>query len=167
MDGVTAARHIRASAETLQIKHPYLPCRHFSQTRRNIPPGATLLTAPCRNPPTALNCTAPCKRALAALPDARNRYTALVVTVGKPPTRHLATLMRAAAREINHLILAYGSCREGGDIETALHCRKAIMSVAASFEITGLRNLLKRHDDDGTWPSVADLICETKRWNIH
>lgn len=167
MDGVTAARHIRASAEPCK-QTPILALSAFLADSTENSVWRDAFDSALPKPANSGELQRAMQRALAALPETQKHVTPhwSSLAANLPPGT-LATLMKAAAREINHLVLAYGSCRESGDVETAMHCRKAIKSVAASFEITGLRDLLKRHDDDGTWPSVADLISETNRWNLH
>lgn len=167
MDGVTAARHIRASATPCR-ETPILALSAFLADSTEHSAWRDAFDSALPKPANSNELQRAMQRALAAskdnAPTSTPHWSSLSANL---PPGTLATLMKAAAREINHLILAYGSCRESGDVETALHCRKGIKSVAASFDITGLRNLLRRHEDDGTWPSVADLLSETRNWNIH
>ena len=57
--------------------------------------------------------------------------------------------------------------REVGDLDTANHCRKALQSVAGSFEVDGLKTLLQRHDQDQTWPTSAELLHAAAQWQMH
>jgi CheY-like chemotaxis protein len=171
MDGVTAARHIRASAAPCR-ETPILALSAFlaDSTEQSIWRDAFDSALP--KPANSNELHRALQRVLsarqitpaAATPDVPAHWANLSSSL---PAGTLAILMQAAAREINHLILAYGSCREGGDMETALHCRKALKSVAGSFAIIGLRDLLKRHEEDCSWPSVPELLEEARRWKLH
>lgn len=171
MDGVTAARHIRASAEPCR-ETPILALSAFLADSTEHSVWRDAFDSALPKPANSNELHLAMQRVLNARQLTPNTATPEVPAhwanlSSSLPAGTLAILMQAAAREINHLVLAYGSCRESGDLDTAMHCRKAIKCVAASFDITGLRNLLKRHEEDGTWPSVPDLIEEAARWKIH
>jgi CheY-like chemotaxis protein len=166
MDGVTAARNIRASAAPCK-EVPILALSAFlaDSTEHSVWRDAfdSALPKPANSNELQramqLALTSKKKPEAAAVPH----WTMLSTSL---PPGTLAMLVKAAAKEMNHLIIAYGACREAGDTDTAMHCRKSLKSVASSFEVAGLQTLLKRHDDDATWPSAADLLAEASRWQL-
>jgi hypothetical protein len=83
------------------------------------------------------------------------------------PPGVLANLRAAALKEMNHLILAYVSCTAAGDKDTANHCRKALKSVAASFEFSELSKLLALYEASNTAPPGHELLAVVQRWHLH
>jgi CheY-like chemotaxis protein len=170
MDGVTAARNIRAKAGPCR-ETPILAMSAFLADSTEHCVWRDAFDSALPKPANGNELQMAMQRVLSAKKVAVQEtasastphWTMLSTSL---PAGTLAILMKAAAREINHLILAYSSCREVGDIETANHCRKALKSVAASFEVTSLLLLLKRHEQDNTWPESAVLLHEAAQWTM-
>jgi CheY-like chemotaxis protein len=168
MDGVTAARNIRAKAGPCR-ETPILAMSAFlaDSTENCIWRDAfdSALPKPANSNELQLAMQKLLLVKTAKIPAPSTPHWTMLSNSLPPGT--LASLMKAAAREINHLVLAYGACRDVGDIETANHCRKALKSVASSFEIDGLKSLLQRHDEDQTWPTSAELLQAAAQWKMH
>jgi CheY-like chemotaxis protein len=173
MDGVTAARNIRANAAPCR-ETPILALSAFLADSTEHSVWRDAFDSALPKPANSNELQMAMHRLLSEKPaytttpkassDAVPHWALLANSL---PAGTLSILVKAAAREVNHLILAYGSCREGGDMETANHCRKALKSVAASFEIMGLLNLLKRHEQENTWPHSSELLQEAQQWQLH
>lgn len=174
MDGVTAARNIRAKAGPCR-ETPILAMSAFlaDSTEHCIWRDAFDSALP---KPANSNELQMAMQKLLSAKTVKTLETPETLKTSTPhwtmlsnslPPGTLANLMKAAAREINHLILAYSTCREVGDIDTANHCRKALKSVASSFEVDGLKTLLQRHDQDQTWPTSAELLHAAAQWQMH
>jgi CheY-like chemotaxis protein len=164
MDGVTAARHIRASA---------LPCRNTpilalsaflaDSTEHSVWRDAFDSALP--KPANSNELQRAMRKVLATKLEPANTISEHWGLLARSlPSGTLSILTKAAEREMQHLILAYGSCLESGDTETAQHCRKAI---ATSFEAYGLLEVLQRHEADATWPKSDLLLREAGRWRVH
>jgi CheY-like chemotaxis protein len=169
MDGVTAARNIRAKADLCR-ETPILAMSAFLADSTEHCQWRDAFDSALPKPANGNELQQAMQRVL----DSRKspvensgsvRHWALLSNSLPPGT--LAVLMQAAAREINHLILAYSSCRDVGDMDTAQHCRKALKSVAVSFEVGDLLTLLTRHDEDRTWPETAALLKAAALWKLH
>jgi CheY-like chemotaxis protein len=167
MDGVTAARHIRASA---------LPCRNTpilalsaflaDSTEHSVWRDAFDSALP--KPANSNELQRAMRKVLAIKLEPADTISAHWSLLARSlPSGTLSILTKAAEREMQHLILAYGSCLEGGDSETAQHCRKALKAIAISFEAHGLLELLQRHETDATWPKSELLLKEAGRWRVH
>jgi CheY-like chemotaxis protein len=170
MDGVTAARHIRASA---------VPCRHTpilalsaflaDSTEDSVWRDAFDSALP--KPANSNELQRAMRKVLDAASVQANENIAQKsywkLLAGSLPNGTLTILARAAEREMEHLILAYGSCVESGDRETAHHCRKALKAIATSFEAKALLDLLQQHEDEKTWPSTSALLLEAGCWRVH
>jgi CheY-like chemotaxis protein len=162
MDGVTAARNIRAKASHCS-ETPILALSAFLADSTEHSVWRDAFDSALPKPANSNELQRAMQKALSAKParGSTPQWSALAQSL---PPGILANLTKAAAREISHLILAYDSCRVTGDSETAQHCCKAIKSVAASFEVRGLLALLKRHDSAQTWPTTAELLEEATNW---
>lgn len=171
MDGVTAARNIRAQAEPCR-ETPILAMSAFlaDSTEHSVwrdafdsalpkPANSNELQKAMRN---ALELRKPAAKP-ASSPAVLN-WNQLASSL-PPGTR--ANLVRAASKEMQHLILAYGSCREAGDFETANHCQKALKAVALSFEVVPLHALLTEYEALGTPPQAKDLLAIAATWQAH
>lgn len=167
MDGVTAARHIRASA---------LPCRNTpilalsaflaDSTEHSVWRDAFDSALP--KPANSNELQRAMRKVLETRLEPANTISAHWSLLARSlPSGTLSILTKAAEREMQHLILAYGSCLESGDSETAQHCRKALKAIATSFEAHGLLELLQRHEADATWPKSDLLLREAGRWRVH
>jgi CheY-like chemotaxis protein len=167
MDGVTAARNIRAKAWPCR-ETPILAMSAFLADSTEHSVWRDAFDSALPKPANSNELQMAMQRVLDKKPAQAAVTTPHweMLSTSLPPGT-LSILMKAAAREINHLILAYSSCREAGDIETANHCRKAVKGVAASFEVTGLLDLLTSHEKAGTWPESAELLTEAAQWKMH
>jgi CheY-like chemotaxis protein len=172
MDGVTAARNIRAGTGPCR-ETPILAMSAFLADSTEHCVWRDAFDSALPKPANSNELQLAMQKVLSAFPANNQKSTAsqtvphwTMLSNSLPPGT-LRFLMKAAAREINHLILAYGSCRDAGDIDTALHCRKALKSVATSFEVDDLMALLKRHDADQTWPKATDLLQAAAAWQLH
>jgi CheY-like chemotaxis protein len=170
MDGVTAARHIRASAVPCRDT-PILALSAFlaDSTEHSIWRDAFDSALP--KPANSNELQRAMRQVLADAPRREapesSRTSHWQLLASNLPHGTLTILARAAEREMEHLILAYGSCMEGGDTETAHHCRKALKAIAVSFEAKALLQMLQHHEDERTWPSSSALLLEAGRWRIH
>jgi CheY-like chemotaxis protein len=162
MDGVTAARNIRAKASHCS-ETPILALSAFLADSTEHSVWRDAFDSALPKPANSNELQKAMHKALNGRP-ARNPVPQWSTLSQSLPPGVLANLNRAAAREINHLVLAYDSCRITGDTETARHCRNSIKCVAASFEVYGLLTLLKKHDLAGTWPTTAELLAEAGKW---
>ncbi len=169
MDGVTAARNIRAKAGPCR-ETPILAMSAFLADStehcvwRDAFDSALPKPANSKELQLAMQRVLSTKSAEGQTAESVRHWKMLTTSL---PPGTLSVLMKAAAREINHLILAYGSCRDVGDLDTAQHCRKALKSVASSFEVSELMAVLKRHDEDQTWPDSAVLLKAAALWKLH
>jgi CheY-like chemotaxis protein len=166
MDGVTAARHIRASAAPCK-ETPILALSAFLADSTEHSVWRDAFDSALPKPANSNELQRALRKALLPKQPVATVVPHWSALSSSLPPGTLAMLVKAASREINHLVLAYGSCRESGDADTASHCRKALKSVAASFEITDLLTMLKRHEQEGTWPETADMLAVANRWHIH
>jgi CheY-like chemotaxis protein len=170
MDGVTAARHIRASAVPCR-NTPILALSAFlaDSTEHSIWRDAFDSALP--KPANSNELQRAMHRVLSGKRDAQvPKVTSQAhwsLLARSLPSGTLSMLIKAAEREMQHLILAYGSCLESGDCETAQHCRKALKAIASSFEAQALLDLLQQHDVADTWPKSDALLLEAGRWRVH
>ena len=164
MDGVTAARNIRASADLCR-ETPILALSAFlaDSTEHSVWRDAfdSALPKPANSNELhkamhkALQGRVPTTPKSAQAPLAHWQMLS-----NSLPPGVLNNLKAAAAKEINHLILAYSSCRSAGDADTANHCRHAMKSVASSFEITSVLELLAQPELD-----AGLLLQAAKSWS--
>ncbi len=166
MDGVTAARNIRADAGPCR-ETPILAMSAFLADSTEHCVWRDAFDSALPKPANSNELQLAMQRVLTHKDKQNNTSVPhWSVLANSLPPGTLSMLTKAAAREINHLILAYGSCRDVGDDETARHCRKALKSVAASFEVETLLVLLRRHDDDQTWPQSSCLLVAAAQWAL-
>lgn len=170
MDGVTAARHIRASAVPCR-NTPILALSAFlaDSTEHSVWRDAfdSALPKPANSNELQRAMRKVLSDATQSLPVDTSQQSHWRLLAESLPTGTLAILKKAAEREMQHLILAYGSCLESGDTETAQHCRKALKAIASSFEARTLLDMLQQHDVEKTWPSSVALLQEAGRWRLH
>jgi CheY-like chemotaxis protein len=165
MDGVTAARNIRATADLCR-ETPILALSAFLADSTEHSVWRDAFDSALPKPANSNELHKAMHRALqgrekpkiAAQPVQAHWQ---MMTNSLPPGV-LANLKAAAAKEMHHLILAYVSCRNAGDSETANHCRNAIKSVATSFEINAVLEALKSADVQG-----EDLLHAAKSWKLN
>jgi CheY-like chemotaxis protein len=163
MDGVTAARNIRAKAKHCS-QTPILALSAFLADSTETSVWRDAFDSALPKPANSNELQKAMHRALNAKPTKAGASPHWSMLAGSLPAGTLAILTKAAAREIHHLTLAYDSCRISGDIDTAKHCRRAMTSIAASFEMMELFNLLKGHETADTWPVTKDLLVATAQW---
>ncbi len=167
MDGVTAARNIRASA-TLCKETPILALSAFLADSTEHSVWRDAFDSALPKPANSNELHKAMKLALQGrqppAPTVSVHWQMLTTSL---PPGVLANLRSAAAKEMNHLILAYASCRAAGDNETANHCCKALKNVAKSFEFTELVNVLESHEANGAAPESVDLLAIASTWNVH
>lgn len=169
MDGVTAARNIRANSGPCR-ETPILALSAFLADSTEHCVWRDAFDSALPKPANSNELQLAMQRLLTVkLVEGQTAETVQhwkMLTTSLPPGT-LSVLMKAAAREINHLILAYSSCRNVGDLDTAQHCRKALKIVASSFEVGELMAVLKHHDEDQTWPETAVLLKAAALWKLH
>jgi CheY-like chemotaxis protein len=167
MDGVTAARNIRATAELCR-ETPILALSAFlaDSTEHSVWRDAfdSALPKPANSNELqkALSRVLRSRESLVVAPHANWQMLA-----GSLPAGVLANLRAAALKEMNHLILAHAACVVAGDADTAGHCCKVLKRVALSFEVRDLIALLDKHETAQTQPSDKDLIGVVNRWATH
>jgi CheY-like chemotaxis protein len=166
MDGVTAARNIRATAEHCR-ETPILALSAFLADSTEHSVWRDAFDSALPKPANSNELHKAMARALqgrtAAKPVAQPHWQMLASSL---PAGVLANLKAAAAKEMHHLILAHDSCRAAGDTETAKHCCKALMNVAKSFEFKELSAFMARHDEAHTAPASAEMLSLVKAWNL-
>jgi CheY-like chemotaxis protein len=164
MDGVTAARNIRATADLCR-ETPILALSAFLADSTEHCVWRDAFDSALPKPANSNELHKALHRALqgravpkatATLPQAHWQ-----MLTNSLPAGILANLKAAAAKEMQHLILAFVSCGNAGDIETANHCRSAIKNVATSFEIVAVLEALKSIDVQG-----SDLLDAANSWAI-
>lgn len=166
MDGVTAARHIRAEA---------LPCRETpilalsaflaDSTEHSVWRDAFDSALP--KPANSNELQKAMRRVLNARKvavEAIVQNTHWDTLSNNLPPGTLSILVKAAAKEMQHLILAYGSCREAGDIETAAHCRKALHGVATSFDVRPILESLEFSQSQFSGPDLKKMLGQVESW---
>jgi CheY-like chemotaxis protein len=167
MDGVTAARNIRASADLCR-ETPILALSAFlaDSTEHSVWRDAfdSALPKPANSNELQKAMQLALQGREVAIPKQQPDWQMLTNNL---PPGVLANLRAAAMKEMNHLILARASCLAAGDFETANHCCKALKSIAASFEFTELRNYLRQHEAVNSSPLTQDLIALIASWRIH
>lgn len=164
MDGVTAARNIRAAAGLCR-ETPILALSAFLADSTEHSVWRDAFDSALPKPANSNELQKAMQQALKArdVVEPTQQPHWQILTNNLPPGV-LANLRAAALKEMNHLILAYASCTAAGDKETAIHCRKAMMSVAQSFEFTEMTKCLTRHETVNTTPESAELLTLTKHW---
>jgi CheY-like chemotaxis protein len=167
MDGVTAARHIRASAVPCR-NTPILALSAFLADSTEHSVWRDAFDSALPKPANSNELQRAMRKVLATKLEPASSISAHWSLLARSlPSGTLSILTKAAEREMQHLILAYGSCLESGDSETAQHCRKALKAIATSFEAHGLLELLQQHEADATWPESELLLKEAGRWRVH
>jgi CheY-like chemotaxis protein len=167
MDGVTAARHIRASAVPCR-NTPILALSAFLADSTEHSVWRDAFDSALPKPANSNELQRAMRKVLATKLEPASSISAHWSLLARSlPSGTLSILTKAAEREMQHLILAYGSCLESGDSETAQHCRKALTAIATSFEAHGLLELLQQHEADATWPESELLLKEAGRWRVH
>jgi CheY-like chemotaxis protein len=164
MDGVTAARNIRATADLCR-ETPILALSAFlaDSTEHSVWRDAfdSALPKPANSNELQKAMQQALKTRHVVEPTQQAHWQ--ILTTSLPPGV-LANLRAAALKEMNHLILAHASCAAAGDKETAAYCRRALKSVAASFEFTEMTKCLTRHEEVKTTPEATELLSLTKHW---
>ncbi len=167
MDGVTAARNIRATADLCR-ETPILALSAFLADSTEHSIWRDAFDSALSKPANSNELHKAMQRALGGRKlDDEKSPTHWQLLANSLPAGVLANLRAAALKEMNHLILAYASCRAAGDTDTANHCRKALKSVAASFAFNELANLLKLHDNANTAPKAEELLAVITAWRVH
>jgi CheY-like chemotaxis protein len=166
MDGVTAARNIRASA-SLNKEVPILAMSAFLADSTEHSVWRDAFDSALPKPANSNELQRAMQKALLSKKATTADVPHWRMLSESLPPGALSMLVKAAAKEMQHQILAYGACREAGDLETAMHCRKSLKKIATSFEATALHAVLSRHDNDGTWPSNSDLLHAAQSWQTH
>jgi CheY-like chemotaxis protein len=167
MDGVTAARNIRATADLCR-ETPILALSAFlaDSTEHSVWRDAFDSALPKPANSNEL------QKAMQIALQGREPATAKQLPHWQMLTNHLprgvlANLRAAALKEMNHLILAYASCSVAGDRDTANHCRRVLKNVATSFEFSELSQMLTQHETAKTEPDAAMLLALVKQWRVH
>jgi CheY-like chemotaxis protein len=159
MDGVTAARNIRAKADANKGV-PILALSAFLADSTEHSVWRDAFDSALPKPANSNELHRAMHRALASKPNASSSQQHWALLTNSLPPGVLANLKAAAAKEMHHLIVAHASCREAGDKETALHCRKALLSVAKSFEVSAVLEMM-----DGDVLEAGKLLSAVKAWN--
>jgi CheY-like chemotaxis protein len=166
MDGVTAARNIRATADLCR-ETPILALSAFLADSTEHSVWRDAFDSALPKPANSNELHKAMQMALNGRPVTAEKPQAnWQLLAANLPAGVLANLRAAALKEMNHLILAYASCMSAGDKDTANHCRKVLKSVASSFEFAELSKLLEQHDKANTAPSGQDLVVVVKRWIV-
>ncbi len=168
MDGVTAARNIRATADLCR-ETPILALSAFlaDSTEHSVWRDAfdSALPKPANSNELhkAMQLALQSRKEILEAPPQQHWQ----LLSNSLPAGVLANLRAAALKEMNHLILAFASCSVAGDVDTANHCRKALKSVAASFEFKELADILALHERANTQPTAQDLFAVVNGWIVH
>lgn len=138
MDGVTAARCIRAE-QTPCTGVPILALSAFLADSTEHSHWRDAFDSALPKPANSNELQTAMQRALAGRPQPSPAALAgpapTWVEFGRAlPRGTLAMLVRAAAQELNHLVLVYASCLEAGDAAAVSECRGTLRKVAASFQ---------------------------------
>jgi CheY-like chemotaxis protein len=167
MDGVTAARHIRAEAKPCR-ETPILALSAFlaDSTEHSVWRDAfdSALPKPANSNELqiAMHKALGARNSASSAPSKTDHWDMLSTHL---PAGTLAILVKAAAKEMQHLCLAYGSCVEAGDLETAAHCKKALRGVATSFSIRPILQLLDSEKPDAK-SDTAQLMQAIAQWHL-
>jgi CheY-like chemotaxis protein len=167
MDGVTAARQIRAEANLCR-ETPILALSAFlaDSTEHSVWRDAfdSALPKPANSNELQKALDLALKGQERFAPKQHPDWQMLSQSL---PPGVLANLRAAALKEMNHLILAYASCLLAGDKDTASHCCKALKNIATSFEFTELSTVLAQHEASKTAPSGQLLLAVVQAWQLH
>lgn len=167
MDGVTAARNIRATANLCR-ETPILALSAFLADSTEHSVWRDAFDSALPKPANSNELQKAMQRALLGrAPNKPKQQQHWQILSNNLPPGVLANLRAAALKEMNHLILAYASCFAAGDKDTANHCRKALKSIATSFEFAELSQLLASHESANTAPDVAELLGLVMHWRLH
>lgn len=167
MDGVTAARFIRADAELCRGA-PILALSAFlaDSTEHSVWRDAF---------DSALPKPANSNELQRAMKAAMGKQNAKPVNPFKPtvgwvdfgrnlPRGTVSMLVKVAHEEMLHLILALASCLEAGDLENAERCLQGLKSVAASFDVSELSTLIANADMKAKTIDLALLHAAIVQW---
>ena len=166
MDGVTAARNIRATADLCR-ETPILALSAFLADSTEHSVWRDAFDSALPKPANSNELHKAMQRALQGRTDAvAKAQPHWQLLASNLPPGVLANLKAAALKEMNHLILAFASCSAAGDVETANHCRKALNSVASSFEFADLSQILKHHETAQTQPTSSELFGVVNNWSL-
>ena len=158
MDGVTAARFIRADAELCKGA-PILALSAFlaDSTEHSVWRDAF---------DSALPKPANSNELQRAMKAAMGKQTAKPVNPFKPtvgwvdfgrnlPRGTVSMLVKVAHDEMHHLLLALATCLEAGDCANAERCLQGLKSVATSFDVSEIMPLLA---NAGMQANTIDLV---------
>jgi CheY-like chemotaxis protein len=167
MDGVTAARNIRATADLCR-ETPILALSAFLADSTEHSVWRDAFDSALPKPANSNELQKAMQLALKArsLVETKQQPNWQLLSSSLPPGV-LSNLRAAALKEMNHLILAYVSCSSAGDMETANHCCKALKNVATSFEFSELASLLAQHENRNTAPTGHELLAIMPNWQKH
>lgn len=164
MDGVTAARNIRATADLCR-ETPILALSAFLADSTEHSVWRDAFDSALPKPANSNELQKAMQLALQGRetiePQQLPHWQMLANNL---PPGVLANLRAAAIKEMNHLILAYASCSVAGDKETANHCSRALKNVAKSFAFSELSQLLTQHETAKSAPDAAVLLAMVTRW---
>jgi CheY-like chemotaxis protein len=167
MDGVTAARNIRATANLCR-ETPILALSAFLADSTEHSVWRDAFDSALPKPANSNELQKAMQLALQSREPVVPKHQAdwQMLSASLPPGV-LANLRAAARKEMNHLILAYASCAAAGDHETAVHCCKALKSVASSFQFSELSEVLAQCDTMNTPPDANELLGLVASWRTH
>jgi CheY-like chemotaxis protein len=165
MDGVTAARNIRATADLCRGT-PILALSAFLADSTEHSVWRDAFDSALPKPANSNELQKAMQQALQSRGslDVKQQHHWQLLANNLPPGV-LANLRAAALKEMNHLILAYSSCSLAGDKDTANHCRRVLKTVATSFEFSQLSQLLTQHDEAKTAPDAVEMLNLVKHWH--
>jgi CheY-like chemotaxis protein len=163
MDGVTAARNIRANA-ALNKEVPILAMSAFLADSTEHSVWRDAFDSALPKPANSNELQRAMQNALLTKKTTPTIIPHWRMLSASLPPGTLTMLVKAAQKEMQHQILAYGACREAGDLETAMHCRKSLKTIATSFEASRLLDLLVTHEQNGSWPSNSELLSAAQGW---
>jgi CheY-like chemotaxis protein len=167
MDGVTAARNIRATADLCR-ETPILALSAFLADSTEHSVWRDAFDSALPKPANSNELQKAMHLALQArTPAATPQQPHWQMLTNSLPPGVLSNLRAAAAKEMNHLILAYASCSAAGDKDTANHCIRALKSIGASFEFSDLSSLLKYNEAEQSQPDASALLSLVTRWHAH
>jgi CheY-like chemotaxis protein len=166
MDGVTAARSIRAKDGPCR-ETPILALSAFLADSTEHSAWRDAFDSALPKPANSNELQNAMRLALQSRKPAEKPAVAVQhwrMLASQLPAGVLQNLKAAAAKELDHLILAHASCMEAGDVQTAQHCRRAMKSIAASFEIMELLKLLSGDEKSASAPESRDMLAITHLW---
>jgi CheY-like chemotaxis protein len=164
MDGVTAARNIRAKADHCKAT-PILALSAFLADSTEHSVWRDAFDSALPKPANSNELQKAMRRALDLRPGGEVKIAPQwALLANNLPSGVLANLKASAAKEMNHLIVAYGACRDAGDMDTANHCLKVLESVAVSFEVRALRQILDDCKQGAVMPATTLLLGAAAKW---